>query len=101
MFRIGIGQKEQWAAAIAFASGALGLALYCLASTSTATHPADSEKPRQDAPSDLQADDMNVEERAYHERFMREAIGMVSHSLNAHVAPPRAHLRASKTRLTW
>jgi hypothetical protein len=88
MFRV--GEKAPWTT-IAFASGALGLALYYLSTTITATQPAESEQPCQDAPLDLVADDMNVEERAYHERFMREAIGMVSHTLPAHVALRARH----------
>jgi hypothetical protein len=88
-----IGQKEPWTT-IAFASGALGLALYYyLSSATTITQPAESEQPCQDTPSDLVADNMNLEERAYHERFMREAIGMVSHTLHTHAAPAWARLR--------
>lgn len=37
---------------------------------------------RQDTAADHDADNMSPDERAYHERFMREAISMVNHPLS-------------------
>lgn len=76
-------RQEPWVAAM-FASGALGLALYYLsarrpAPASIAKRQPESEKPSETSTTDFVADDMSAEDRAYHERFMREAIGMVSH----------------------
>jgi hypothetical protein len=76
-------RQEPWITAVV-ASGALGLALYYLSArlsspANTPKQPPESEKPSQDSTTDFVAEDMTTEERAYHERFMREAIGMVSH----------------------
>lgn len=49
---------------------------------STAHHPVDGEaepQPCQDKPAHHPGPNMKPEERAYHERFMREAINMVNH----------------------
>ena len=50
----------------------------------------EEQQPRQDQPADHDADDMDPEERAYHERFMREAISMVNHLCRhrVHSRPP-------------
>ena len=77
-------RQEPWITAVV-ASGALGLALYYLsarrpAPANTARQQPESKKPRQVSTTDFLAEDMSTEDRAYHERFMREAIGMVSHS---------------------
>ena len=77
-------RQEPWVAAVV-ASGALGLALYCLSArrpspADTAKQQPESDKPSQTSTTDFVAEDMSSEERAYHERFMREAIGMVSRS---------------------
>lgn len=76
-------RQEPWITAVA-ASGALGLALYYLIArrsspANTSKQSPESEKPIQTSTTDFVADDMSAEDRAYHERFMREAIGMVSH----------------------
>lgn len=75
-------RQEPWVAAVV-ASGALGLALYLSARRSspanTAKRQPESEEPSETSTTDFVADDMSAEDRAYHERFMREAIGMVSH----------------------
>lgn len=70
---------------IAVASAALGLALYCLHSRTAPTPPTpgptqvSEEQPCQASDAEHQSDAMNPEERAYHERFMREAIAMVNY----------------------
>jgi tRNA-specific adenosine deaminase 2 len=50
---------------------------------STASKPSqDSDQPRQASDTDQRLADMDPEERAYHERFMREAIAMVHRLLH-------------------
>jgi hypothetical protein len=76
-------RQEPWVAAV-LAAGALSLALYYLSArrpspANIAKRQPESEKPSETSTTDLVADDMSAEDRAYHERFMREAIGMVSH----------------------
>lgn len=75
-------RQELWVTAVV-ASGALGLALYYLRAqrpspANIANGQPESEKPSETSTTDFLADDMNAEDRAYHERFMREAINMVS-----------------------
>lgn len=66
------------------ASGALGLALYSYLSArrqytaDTAEQHSESERLSTISTTDFVADNMSAEDRAYHERFMREAISMVS-----------------------
>jgi hypothetical protein len=77
-------RQEPWITAVV-ASGALGLALYYLSArrpspADIARQQPEREKPSQTSTTDFVAEDMSAEDRAYHERFMREAIGMVSHS---------------------
>jgi hypothetical protein len=82
--------KAPWTT-LAFASVAAGLALYYLHTQQSAT-PKDglssqvNEEQRQDEIADHVPDAMDPEERAYHERFMREAIAMVNHTL--HILQP-------------
>ena len=76
-------RQEPWITAVV-ASGALGLALYYLSarrasSANIAKQQPESKKPSQTSTTDFVAEDMSAEDRAYHERFMREAINMVSH----------------------
>lgn len=65
------------------ASGVLGLALYTYLSAQrkptadTARQQPESEKHIETSTTDFVAEDMSAEDRAYHERFMREAINMV------------------------
>tara|TARA_R110002003_G_scaffold44_3_gene3193 strand:+ start:10139 stop:10396 length:258 start_codon:yes stop_codon:yes gene_type:complete len=78
MFRTGrLQQQELWLPFVV-ASLAMGLALYY-------THKSPSshvdEQPCQATNPDHKLIAMDPEERAYHERFMREAIAMVSLSL--------------------
>jgi tRNA-specific adenosine deaminase 2 len=78
--------KESWTT-LAFASAAFGLALYYLHTQRSVT-PKDelssqvNEEQRQGEVADHVPDAMDPEERAYHERFMREAIAMVNHTLH-------------------
>lgn len=77
-------RQAPWISAV-ITSGALGLALYYLrarrpAPANTPKQAPESEKPSQTSTTDFTVDDMSSEDRAYHERFMREAIGMVSRS---------------------
>ena len=76
-------RQEPWITAVV-ASGALGLALYSYLSArrqytanTTKQHP-ESERLSAISTTDFVADNMSAEDRAYHERFMREAISMVS-----------------------
>lgn len=76
-------RQEPWVTAVV-ASGALGLALYYLSarrpsSADTAKQQSEPAKPSEIPTTDFVAEDMTAEDRAYHERFMREAINMVSH----------------------
>jgi tRNA-specific adenosine deaminase 2 len=69
------------------ASMALAIGLYYLHAhtslPSTASKPSqDDKQPRQASDTDHGLADMNPEERAYHERFMREAIAMVHRLLH-------------------
>lgn len=76
-------RQEPWIAAVV-ASGALGLALYSYLSArrqytaDTAEQHSESERLSTISTTDFVADNMSAEDRAYHERFMREAISMVS-----------------------
>lgn len=77
-------RQEPWITAVA-ASGALGLVLYYLRArrpspANTANPQPEREKPSETSTTDFVAEDMSAEDRAYHERFMREAISMVSRS---------------------
>jgi hypothetical protein len=78
--------KESWTTLV-FASAAFGLALYYLRTQQSAT-PNDelssqvNGEQRQDEVADHVPDAMDPEERAYHERFMREAIAMVNQPLH-------------------
>ena len=77
-------RQAPWTPIVA-ASTALGLALYYLHSRTAPTTPApgptqvSEEQPCQASVAEHQSDAMNPEERAYHERFMREAIAMVNY----------------------
>ncbi|KAJ4346101.1 tRNA(adenine34) deaminase [Ascochyta clinopodiicola] len=84
-------RQEPWVTAVV-ASGALGLALYYLLarrplSASTSKEPSQREQPSQSSTTDFVADDMSSEDRAYHERFMREAIGMAELALKSDETP--------------
>lgn len=75
-------RQEPWITAVV-ASGALGLALYSYLS---ARRQCTADTAKQHSESDISttdfvADNMSAEDRAYHERFMREAISMVSQPL--------------------
>jgi tRNA-specific adenosine deaminase 2 len=77
--------KEPWAT-FAFASAALGLALYYLHANAQPSAAQSDEKEHQVKEEPCQDEDavnaMDPEVRAYHERFMREAIAMVSQVRN-------------------
>lgn len=82
--------KEPWRSVVV-ASAALGLALYYLnVYTQHSTTQGDeklsqvSEPTCQDDEADRAVNAMNPEERACHERFMREAIAMVCSALHSH-----------------
>ncbi|KAF9697021.1 hypothetical protein EKO04_004940 [Ascochyta lentis] len=84
-------RQEPWITAVV-ASGALGLALYYLRarrplSANTPKQPPERQQPSQPSTTDLVADDMSAEDRAYHERFMREAIGMAELALKSDETP--------------
>lgn len=75
-------RQEPWITAVV-ASGALGLALYYLSPRRPSPTIIAKQQPERDTTSktsttDFVAEDMSAEDRAYHERFMREAINMVS-----------------------
>lgn len=81
--------NERWRGLLA-ATAAIGLALYLLRSTTTyplETRAKASQKPQPQSEALRQEEDcidnMDPEERTYHERFMREAIAMVNHTLFA------------------
>jgi tRNA-specific adenosine deaminase 2 len=81
-------QQALWTPLVV-ASMALGLALYFLRNlqpSSSAVDPSqvDEEQPCQASDANHQSDAMNAEEKAYHERFMREAIAMVSQLHRSH-----------------
>jgi tRNA-specific adenosine deaminase 2 len=84
MFKLGSSQRQEpWMPFIA-ASVALGLGLYYLYTTQSPPQPSAStpsqvnaQQSCQASDADHQVDAMHREERAYHERFMREAIAMV------------------------
>jgi len=84
MNRFGSLQRQAPWTPFVVASAALGLALYCLRTRHSPT--ASASKPSQvKAPQPCQASDadhkfniMSDQDRAYHERFMREAIAMVN-----------------------
>lgn len=65
-----------------FVTAALGLALYYLRTRhpppSSAPNLSLDQQPRQAPHQDHKLNAMDPKERAYHERFMREAIGMVN-----------------------
>jgi tRNA-specific adenosine deaminase 2 len=84
MIRTGRLQRQQPWAPFIVASAALGLALYYLYTI----NPPQSSAPRSSQVNEEQPcqasdkpNEMNAEERAYHERFMREAIAMVNQLL--------------------
>jgi tRNA-specific adenosine deaminase 2 len=96
MFRTGTLQRQAPWAPFVVASAALGLALYYLRtptspprSSASNLSQVNEQQPCQ-APDDLLAA-MDAEERAYHERFMREAIAMVN---------PLLHTKPNGTWLT-
>lgn len=77
-----VQQKEPWLPVL-FAFAALGLALYYskihLPSLARASKLFQAEQdPCPSASADQRFDAMTAHERAYHERFMREAIAMVN-----------------------
>jgi tRNA-specific adenosine deaminase 2 len=84
-------RQEQWTP-IVVASAALGLALYHLYTRGRKPAPPSAldrsqvgeEQTCQASDDDHKLDAMNAEERAYHERFMREAIAMVHHHFHSH-----------------
>jgi hypothetical protein len=84
-------RQEQWTP-IVVASAALGLALYHLYTRGRKPAPPSAldrsqvgeEQTCQASDDDHKLDAMNAEERAYHERFMREAIAMVHHHPHSH-----------------
>ncbi|KAF1837321.1 cytidine deaminase-like protein [Decorospora gaudefroyi] len=83
--------KESWTTLV-LASAALGLALYYLHTQQSATPtddkspPADEEQ-RQDEDAHHISNAMAPAERAYHERFMREAIAMAELALKSDETP--------------
>jgi hypothetical protein len=86
MNRTGRLQRQQPWTPFVVASAALGLALYYLHTRGRKPSPTAPEPSQVDEEQACQASDddhklgaMNTEERAYHERFMREAIAMVHH----------------------
>ncbi|KAJ4316307.1 tRNA(adenine34) deaminase [Neodidymelliopsis sp. IMI 364377] len=84
-------RQEPWITAVV-ASGALGFALYYLSvrrpsPSLTPEQPPESAKPSQESTTDFVADDMSSEDRAYHERFMREAIAMAELALTSDETP--------------
>ncbi|EAT90711.1 hypothetical protein HBI56_159410 [Parastagonospora nodorum] len=85
-------RQAPWTPIVA-ASTALGLALYYLHSRTAPTTPApgptqvSEEQPCQASVAEHQSDAMNPEERAYHERFMREAIAMAELALKSDETP--------------
>ncbi|KAF3032214.1 tRNA(adenine34) deaminase [Didymella heteroderae] len=84
-------RQEPWVAAVV-ASGALGLALYYLSArrpspANIAKRQPESEEPSETSTTDFVAEDMSAEDRAYHERFMREAIGMAELALTSDETP--------------
>ncbi|KAF1947930.1 cytidine deaminase-like protein [Clathrospora elynae] len=89
---IGISQgKEPWTT-LGLASAALGLALYYLHTQQSATQrdekpSQESKQARQDNDGDQVSNVMDPEERAYHERFMREAIAMAELALKTDETP--------------
>jgi tRNA-specific adenosine deaminase 2 len=77
------GKEPPWTALV-LASVGFGLALFYLHSQQPAAQQDReqsqvNEELRQDENAHHVADAMDPEERAYHERFMREAIAMVCH----------------------
>jgi tRNA-specific adenosine deaminase 2 len=82
-------RQEPWTPFVV-ACAALGLALY-YAHTSRSSLPSsasnlsqvNAQQPCQASDEDQVLDAMNPEERAYHERFMREAIAMVNRLLHS------------------
>lgn len=90
MNRTGKLQRQQLWTPFVVASAALGLALYYLHTRKSTTSSApevtqvNEEQTCQASEDDHKLDAMNAEERAYHERFMREAIAMVNQSLRSH-----------------
>jgi tRNA-specific adenosine deaminase 2 len=86
MFRTGTLQRQAPWTPVVVASAALGLVLYYLHTRTS--HPPSSashlsqvtqQQPCQAPEDEIAA--MDPEERAYHERFMREAIAMVNQPL--------------------
>lgn len=84
MFRTaGLHRQESWLPFL-LATAALGLALYYLRTRhpppSSASNPSQVDQEPCRAPDPFyKLNAMDPEERAYHERFMREAIAMVNH----------------------
>jgi hypothetical protein len=86
MFRTGTLQRQAPWTPVVVACAALGLALYYLRTRTSQPSSASNlsqvnQQPSCQAPDDLLAA-MGPKERAYHERFMREAIAMVSQLLH-------------------
>ncbi|OSS50752.1 hypothetical protein B5807_04535 [Epicoccum nigrum] len=85
-------RQEPWITAV-IASGALGLALYSYLSArhqstaDTAKQHSEIERPSAISTTDFVADNMSAEDRAYHERFMREAISMAELALTSDETP--------------
>jgi tRNA-specific adenosine deaminase 2 len=82
-------RQEPWTPFVV-ACAALGLVLYyahtvrsSLPSTASNSSQVNTQQPCQASDADQLLDAMNPEERAYHERFMREAIAMVNHLLRS------------------
>jgi len=81
-------RKEPWTT-LALASAVLGLALYYLRTLRPSPATTTEQRPESDQPRQEEsvhhvsnADKMNGDERAFHERFMREAIAMVNQPLH-------------------
>ncbi|KAJ8106082.1 hypothetical protein OPT61_g9778 [Boeremia exigua] len=91
LFMFTRARQEPWVTAVV-ASGALGLALYYLSArrpspADIAKQQPEPAKPSETSTTDFVADDMSAEDRAYHERFMREAINMAELALTSDETP--------------
>jgi hypothetical protein len=89
MFRLGNLQRQEPWTPFVVASVALALGLYYLHTTqkspqSSASAPSqvNPQPSCQDSDADHRLNAMHAEERAYHERFMREAIAMVGRRIH-------------------
>lgn len=91
------------------ASAALGLALYYMhtrhSPTASAAKPSqvNATQPCQDSDADHRLQIMSAQDRAYHERFMREAIAMVNHTCApspVRMLTHHLHRRSSPSRAT-